>query len=242
MGAVSKLVLVHGFGTSAQVWDRVRGVLDRPALAPDLPGFGLNTGPEQKDANWTVDGMVDALAGTVRAAGLESYLLVGHSMGAKVCTVLAARRPPGLVGLLLISPSPPTPEPMTETDRERLRAAWNQPERLREQYLGILRQPLPAACLDDLVQDGQRASRGAWNAWLDRGHLERREADARRVEVPVRVLGSFDDSVITPSIIQQGVIPFYRDARLALLHGSGHLLPLELPHEVATAIREAARG
>ena len=78
-------VLLHGFGTSARLWDAVTPLLDGPALALDLPGFGDSQG-----GRYSVGGMADAVQ--ERLAGLDSFVLVGHSMGAKVAAVLAGRR------------------------------------------------------------------------------------------------------------------------------------------------------
>ncbi len=50
------------------------------------------------------------------AAGLGPFLRVGHSMRGKVAVALAAWRPPGLAGVILIALSPPCPEPMTDDD------------------------------------------------------------------------------------------------------------------------------
>lgn len=227
------LVLVHGFGTSGRLWDRVRPELEGPVLTPDLPGFGTRA----DDLRFSVDGMADALQEGLPVEG--SYILAGHSMGAKVAVVLASRRPAGLAGLLLIAPSPPSPEPMTAQGRVDLKAAYARPDRLRQHYGRITRQPLPEGPMAQLVADGERASRAAWVAWPDLGSREDRTADAALVSVPVWLLTSADDPVITPEVVAAQVTPVFPGAARTLLRESGHLLPLELPAQVAAACRQA---
>jgi pimeloyl-ACP methyl ester carboxylesterase len=229
------LVLLHGFGTSRHVWDSAVPHLDRPVLPLDLPGFGANT----SDARSSVDGMADAVLEQVQAAGLQNFVLVGHSMGAKVAAVLAGRRPAGLSGLLLIAPSPPSPEPMTDQDRADLKAGYGHPELLRSHYGEITRQPLSPTVMDQLLSDGVRGSQAAWNAWPDVGSLEHREGDVRAIAVPIWLLTSADDPVISPGVVSETVLPAYPLAGHTVLQGSGHLLPLELPREVAAFVKSA---
>ena len=227
------VVLIHGFGTSARLWDQVLPQLEGQILTLDLPGFG-----DSPDERYSVDGMADAVQ--ERLAGLRDFVLVGHSMGGKVAAVLAARRPVGLSGLLLIAPSPLSPEPMTAYGRQALKAAYGQPDLLAEHYRQITRQPLSENTLAQLVSDGVRASQAAWNAWPDSGSRENRVSEAGRIEVPVSLLTSQDDPVIGPGVVAQHLLSTYSGAALTRLTGSGHLLPLELPAAVARFIEQGA--
>lgn len=224
--------MLHGFGTSARLWDAVLPLLGGPApvLILDLPGFG-----DSQDERHSVDGMVDAVQ--ERLTGLTSFVLVGHSMGAKVAAVLAGRRPAGLQALLLIAPSPPSPEPMSDQDRADLKAAHGQPERLRQHYRKITRLPITEQMTAQLISDGLRASRAAWNAWPDSGSREHAEAGTSRITVPVTLLTSVADPVITPQVVAERLRPAFPQASFTPFQGSGHLLPLELPAEVAAAVR-----
>lgn len=228
------VVLLHGFGTSGRLWDAVVPHLDRAALALDLPGFGGNAA----DTRSSVDGMADAVLEQVRAAVTGGFVLAGHSMGGKVAAVLAGRRPAGLRSLLLIAPSPPSPEPMTTQDRADLKAAYGQPDLLRAHYHKITRQPLSPGVMDQLVSDGTRASRAAWDAWPDAGSREHREQDVRGVTVPIWLLTSADDPVISPEVVARAVLPAYPLAERREFQGSGHLLPLERPEQVAAWLND----
>ncbi len=222
-------VLLHGFGTSSQVWRHVAEDLSGArALHPDLPGFGASAG----QAGYGVAQMADAVARDIGRAHVHDFVLVGHSMGAKVAASLASRRPPGLIGLALVAPSPPTPEPMTNEGRERLRAAYGDRQALENFYAGITREALDERDRENLVQDGLRASQAAWNAWLDAGSREDIGGQAGQINVPTLLLASRQDPVMSLDVIEGQVVPYFAGAQYEILEGSGHLLPLEIPKEV----------
>jgi pimeloyl-ACP methyl ester carboxylesterase len=75
-------VLVHGGGSTARFWDRVRPLLDRPSLAVDLPGRGKKPADL---ATITVDDEVASVVADVDAAAVDDpIVLVAHSSGGLV--------------------------------------------------------------------------------------------------------------------------------------------------------------
>lgn len=228
------VVLVHGFGTSGQLWRPVAAALGG-ALTPDLPGFGA-AAPQGRPGQTTGD-MAAALAGQLGPR--RDVTLVGHSMGGKVA-LLAAARWPDLIGrLVLVAPSPPTPEPMSDEGRAALRAAHGDAHALRRQYTQITRQPLAPRDMDQLILDGQRANRDAWHAWPDVGSREDISAEVAALPMPVTVLFSEDDPAIPPDFIRREVLGRIPGAWARPVQGSGHLLPLEVPDQVIAALRAA---
>ena len=110
------LIFLHYFAGSSrsgsEVIDRLWST--RRCIAPDLPGFG-DTDPGR--SRFTIDEQADAIARLIATCAIDRHVLVGHSMGGKIAMTLAARHPPGLVGLVLLAPSPSSPEPMDEDER-----------------------------------------------------------------------------------------------------------------------------
>lgn len=95
------LVFLHGALNDHSVWSELAGRLARHGLnvlAPDLPGHGRSAGP----ALDSVEAMADWLPGLLDAAGLETALLVGHSMGSLVALETAFRTPRRVRGLALL--------------------------------------------------------------------------------------------------------------------------------------------
>ncbi|MCY7412367.1 MAG: alpha/beta fold hydrolase, partial [Salinibacterium sp.] len=86
----------------------------------DLPGHG----PAPDAANGSVHALTNAALTAIEAeADGGPWLLVAHSMGGKVGSLVAARvlsgheRVFGLAGSVLLAPSPTTPEPMDGAKR-----------------------------------------------------------------------------------------------------------------------------
>lgn len=84
-------VLVHGIGSSHEVWDDMLDELGRgrDLLAVDLPGFGDS--PPLPEGQRTVAGLADAIEAEMDREGWKRANLVGHSMGGFLVLELASR-------------------------------------------------------------------------------------------------------------------------------------------------------
>ena len=107
---------------------------------------------------------------------------------------------------------------------------------MEKQYRHITLQPLPEQDLRQLVSDGLRASRAAWEAWTDVGSREDIGGELGALAVPITVLFSENDPAIGPQTIRDGVLAKLAGARGEPVEGSGHLLPLEVPERVRAAL------
>lgn len=234
-------MLLHYFGGSSRTWRLVTEQLTAAfdCIAPDLRGWGQSQGDF---TSYSVDHMADDAAQLLQHLGVTRYALVGHSMGGKVAMSLAARRPPGLARLLLVAPSPLSPEPMTDTARAQLRAAWGDSEACRRMLGSITAHPLPLALADDAVADNLRASQAAWRAWPDGGSRDDLSPRCSQINVPCFVLAGERDDPLSPSFLQAHVVNFIANASLQTVPGAAHLLPLEAPDAVAAFLRAHSAG
>jgi pimeloyl-ACP methyl ester carboxylesterase len=200
-------------------------------LAPDLPGFGDQAAPAGFD--YSVASYADWVAQYIADQQLTDYHLLGHSMGGKIALLLAARQPAGLRGLLLLSPSPPTPEPISDNDRAASLAAYGKPGEAEKTFTKITRIPLPEAEHQQVVADNLRTTRAAWDAWLLHGSREDISSQMSGINVPCRVLVGESDQAIPLAAQRQQTLPLLpAGTPLAVVPGAGHLLPLEAPEEV----------
>ena len=229
------LVFLHYFAGSLRSWIHVAGDLSRTfrCLRIDIPGFGRSA----PLLAYSVDTVAQVVATLIAGLRLDSYVLVGHSMGGKLALACAAANPLGLAGLILVAPSPPSPEPMDEGERGRLLATHGDRASAERTVRMIARRPIPMADVAICVEDNLLTSPEAWNWWLAQGSREDITAEAGRVACPVLVLGGSDDPVIPPQVIAAEVMPRLADASRIEIAGAGHLLPLEAAQEVGDAIR-----
>ncbi len=236
------LVFLHHFGGAGRTWTEVIARLENDfrCIAPALKGFGNANVPP--GTRFAMDDYANDVAELVRARGLTRWVLVGHSMGGKIALALAARRPGGLAALVLVAPSPPSPEPMTDAGHAQSHAACGDPEAARGIVAMITGDPLPDALRERTVADMICASPAAWQAWLDAGSRENIVDRMSALAVPAFVLAGERDPVVPAALLEREVVSRLTAAqtRLLVIPGAGHLLPLEAPSAVARQIREAA--
>ncbi len=85
------VLLLHGLGATADVWDDLTALLDGAWVAPDLPGHGGSAWLDE----YTFATVADAVAGLVDPRGT---VVVGHSFGGVIGLHLA--RQPGVRAVL----------------------------------------------------------------------------------------------------------------------------------------------
>ena len=127
-GTGEPVLAVHGITSSSRTWPFLAAELDNPVLAPDLRGRGRSNqlpGPAGMGRH------AEDCAAVIESAGSAPLLVVGHSMGGFVATVLAATRPELVRALVLVDgglPFPPVDEAATAAGLQPIKA------RLRSTY------------------------------------------------------------------------------------------------------------
>lgn len=233
------LIFLHYFGGSSRTWQPVIDLLasEVRCVALDLRGWGdSDTPPAPNDCR--VGAMADDVSALITELAVSEYTLLGHSMGGKVAQLLAAQAPAGLAQLLLVAPSPLSPEPMTEEDRASMRAAWGNSDTSRKTLETIARLPLSPETINSIIADNLRASQTAWEAWADIGSREDLSALAPKITLPTAVLSGTSDAVLSPDVLTHEVVNRIPGAALTTIPDAGHLLPLEAPDAVADWIRQ----
>jgi lipase len=132
-GTGAPVLAVHGITSSSRSWPFLAAALGRPVLAPDLRGRGRSN---HLPAPYGMGQHAEDCAVVVEAAAAGPVVVVGHSMGGFVATVLAARRPDLVRALVLVDGGLPFPAADAEATmaglqpiKERLQATYT-----REQY------------------------------------------------------------------------------------------------------------
>ena len=221
---------LHYWAGAGHEYDHLRSLLPAGTalLAPDLPGFGAQAVPTGFD--YSVRAYADWVAEFVATQKLEEYVLIGHSMGGKIALALAARQPAGLRGLVLLSPSPPTPEPISEEDRAASLAAYGQHLEAEKTATKIVIRPVAKEVRQMVIADNLRTSHAAWDAWLEHGSKEDISALMPAIQVPCHLLVGDADHAIPLAAQRQQTMPLLpAGSPLVVVPEAGHLLPIEVP-------------
>ena len=235
------LIFLHALGMSAQSWRPVRERLrDMPSIAVDLPGFGAEGGV----GNGDVSAMVDAMRPVVADAG--PCVLIGHSMGGKVATIVAAKAGPAVRGVVLVAASPPAPEPMEEARRAKMIDWFAGGSISLEDAAAFVdancAAPLPSPRRDQAIADVRRSRPEAWIGWLERGSLEDWQAQVGTVAVPALIVAGAEDGDLGESAQRRLNLPHYPAGRIEVVADAAHLIPHEQPDRLAALIEAHVRA
>lgn len=100
-GTGPPVVLVHGGASDSRDWMDVMSELSGSysLYAPDLLGYGASS---KTGDNYYMSDFVEFTHGFIRALGLEAPVLVGHSLGGRVCLEIALGHPREVGKLVLV--------------------------------------------------------------------------------------------------------------------------------------------
>lgn len=202
--------------------------------APHHPGFGHSTGVESihdvLDSVLFVSDVIDALE-------LKTPHLVGHSLGGMIAAELAAVSPKNFGRLILLAPFGLWDEGRPTLDFFRLEPrelAISMFHARSNPFARVIGAASPEATHSGpyyaLIQGLAAAGRLLWPI-PDRG-LARR---MNRITNPSLILWGQSDRIVSPAYAQLFVDGLAK-SKSAILKKAGHMLPVELPGEVMTAI------
>jgi len=100
------LLLLHGFGNDAHIWDDFAPVVAPyyRTLALDHRGHGDSAW--DAELRYDLDSMVGDVEAVTASLGIDRLVLVGHSLGGRVATLFAGRHPERMAGLVLVDIGP----------------------------------------------------------------------------------------------------------------------------------------
>ena len=198
-------------------------------LAVDLPGFGASAPPESA---WGSAEYAEALAGLLDRM-VERPVLLGHSLGGRVALQFAARYPDRVGGLVL------TGVPLISNDaRSRTRSSYRVLKALARRQL-VSRERLERARKRYGSPD-YRAADGVMREVLVRMVNERYEHLLPTVKTHVEMVWG-DQDTETPVELERQALELFPDASLHVVDQRGHMLPLEAPNELRTAVERCLR-
>ena len=229
------IVFLHYWGGTSRTWAPVVDRLSERhrCVAVDLRGWGRS---DRTATDFSLDIQAADVEAVIAELGLTDFVLVGHSMGAKIAQIVASRRPTGLRSLVLVAPAPPTPVIISDEEKQMRLGAYRSEEGLA-MVLGILAErPLSEAHRRQVVEDTLGGQEAAKEAWIARNMAVDISGAAAAIEVPVDLILGSADQVETEAVLRREIPRFIRHVRFHMINGVGHLPPLEAPEEVAAII------
>lgn len=228
------LLLIHGTGSNAASWHyQLDGLREsaRP-FTVDLPGHGLSGRIDSP----SVQAYAEAIAETFPHLHPGRFFVAGHSLGGAVALELALRYPERVRGIILLSTGAHFPA-LAATPGLFLLTVAAVPGKFRDLFLGegvsAEALALARAAMADCPPEVIRADVSAAKVFDARAALP-------SLRHPVLILCGSEDHITPPRYatwLKEGL----PDARVMLIPGAGHMLPLERPAEVNAAITEFLR-
>jgi pimeloyl-ACP methyl ester carboxylesterase len=267
VGSGPPVVALHGWPGSRrdyrEVAARLGGAVD--LVVPDLRGFGASDRHEAPPEAYAAGGQAASVLGLIDELALDRPVLVGYDVGSRVAQTVARERPDAVGALVISPPLPGVGDRILTADAQR--EFWYQPfHRLalstelidgrRDAVASYLRHfwehwsgpgwsPAPDeldALVDDYARPGAFAASIGWYragaGTLAAALAERTPGPEDRLAVPTTVLWPTQDPLF-PVAWSDRIDAFLAHARLRVLDGVGHFVPLQAPDEVADAIRAA---
>jgi len=237
------LIFLHALGASRREWEQVIALLpEYDCIALDLPGFGDRLLFGMTDVAQLTDWAADEIA----KRQLAKCVLVGHSMGGKIVTLVAARAVSGetalesVRGVVLVAGSPLAPEPMDERRRAEMINWFAEGQPTAEDAVtfvdGNAANPLPEVSRGQAVADMLRSDPAAWLAWLEHGSREDWSDEVGQIDLPALIVAGAQDEDLGEAAQRRLNLPHYQNARIALVAEAAHLIPYEQPKALAALI------
>jgi pimeloyl-ACP methyl ester carboxylesterase len=186
--------------------------------------------------------------------GVTQLIICSHSWSAKVSLSFLSREAQraGITvqSLIFIGPSPARPIILEDEDREYRRHAYDSVENAKLTIVNALSyQKLSEEEISTLAQHMVSMSVAAKKGWIEVGiwedwatDIEAFAANQPELRVPVHVIVADQDKVEPPARVEKETVDFLRGlgfhVTLEKLDDCGHLIPLERPEAVTTAVEQ----
>ena len=256
------MVLVHGFGNEAHLWDDFAPTVagHYRVIALDLRGHG--------DSDWDPDGRYDYtnhvadLEAVTRELGFERMVLVGFSLGGRVAMLYAGLHPEKLAGMVIVDSAPVLDA--RGTTRIQMEVAEHRDPAFSTlaEYENILAHNYSAAtpeAIKRMARNGLRqredgkyvltmdpAYRGARGHTLGPDELASREeqhvkdmwAALEKLPCPTLVVRGAASDIMSPEVADRMVDEVIPNATLAVVPQAGHSVMTDNPEEFNKAVAE----
>ena len=236
-----EIVLLHGGGQNAHTWDLVLLLLDRPALAIDLPGHGHSDWRDDRDAHGPLRN-AEAIAAVIEQSAPDAEAVVGMSLGGLTLIHLAATRPDLVRQTVLVDVAPGSAQAVAAMSaRERgtvelsfgPRVYASREEMIDAAVASSPRRPA-SAVRRGVIHNSHQLPDGSWAWRYDRSEhgldfpVADLWADVSRLTMPTMVVTGGESGFVTPGDRAEYArrVPH---VRLETVAGAGHAVQSDQP-------------
>jgi pimeloyl-ACP methyl ester carboxylesterase len=252
------LVLLHGFGNEAHIWDDFAPIVAPHYRTVALDHRGHGDSDWDPDLGYEHDAMVDDVEAVTAALGIERLVLIGHSLGGRISTLFAGRHPERLAGLVLVDIGPEVDPRGQLRIRQDVEANVDPTFGTVEEYARALSLAYPAGQADALMRMARHSLRrrddGRYELKMDpalRGAMGTSSEDeqARQEEMvkaqwdalaqvpcPTLVVRGAASDILSPDTADRMVDDVLQNGRLAVVPQSGHSVMTDNPAGFAEAV------
>lgn len=248
-GAGPPLLLIHGSGCHADVWDNVLGQLGQKAraIAYDRRGYRRSAGPASPPAGY-FRAHADDAAALLAALGAAPATIVGWSAGGIIALHLAVAHPQAVRALVLVEPplhckTHPNFFMLRNFIKLNLQKAFGKRERAAETFFRFAMTYRTGGTGFDRLDPQMRASlleqRDTLLAELDAGTGEElKPAELAKVGCPVKILVG----ELTPDVFRLAAERLHRalpKSELVRVPQAAHALHLDQPAQFVAQVHAA---
>lgn len=223
------LVLLHAAGGSRLEWPgELRRLPNASVYALDLPGHGRSDPPGRD----RIEAYAAVVLAFIEQLGLRNVVLLGRSMGGAVVQLIGLQQAPAVSGLVLVATG------------ARLRVMDVILEGIRDDFEGtaemivnnVWAEGAPAAMIEasrqQFLETDPAVAHGDYVACNRFDVMDR----LGEIQLPTLVINGTADRM-TPLKYGRYLAEEIPDAQLLIVEGAGHMVTLEKPEAVATAVR-----
>jgi pimeloyl-ACP methyl ester carboxylesterase len=248
------VLLIHGYGDTADGWRRVvPGLLkDHRVVALDMPPFGRSDAPPKGKL---LDFYAEFFPTFLDEVELERTTVIGHSLGGAVSLRLAVENPDRVERLGLVAPAGLGNAPPWWWHALTARALWQGALAIPSPFTNpLVRQGLKTFLALRLFADANRLGRevhhlvdmhgtrqdltkllAAGHACID-SYTGRLLEESAALDIPLWMLWGRQDGLV-PSVHARAFARVHPDAKVHVLDDCGHYPHIELPQRFNTLLR-----
>lgn len=224
------VILIHGAGGTHMHWPyNLRRINQHRVLAPDLPGHGKSAGLGKQ----SICKYAEAVVAWMGSIGVRKALIGGHSMGGAIAQTIALKYPDKVQGLILVATGPRL------TVNQDLLMLLSMPSTTPAAIDKVIKwswSPNTDPKLLKKVREQMLETRSAviYGDYLACNNFDL-TARLQEIEVPALVIAG-DRDKMTPLYLNEQLQRGMKQAELAVIPDSGHMVMLEEPEAVASRI------